>query len=185
MCKTMPSEKRVSDGICVPCVRLRFVLTKLIVPTVCWNVQNNAVWKRASDGLCVACVGLRFAEMCKTKQCRLKHSDGLDKIIESAQKHQLCTLMPAVIWFWLVLFKNEEAKSLQQPQQVATPNWACKSPSVLAPAATVSWIWRSVIALQMQTNIMCSFCSRIGMRVNIICLCEYKCKPFLLQALKM
>ena len=128
---------------------------------------------------------LRFAWMCKTKQCRLKRSDGIDKIIESAWKHQLCTLMPAVIWFWLVLFKNEEAKSLQQPQQVATPNWACKSPSVLAPAATVSWIWRSVIALQMQTNIMCSFCSRIGMRVNIICLCEYKCKPFLLQALKM
>ena len=149
--------KKVSDGIWVSCVRWRFVLTEPIVATAC----------------------------CIKRKGRLKRSDGIDKIIESAWKHQLCTLMPAVIWFWLVLFKNEEAKSLQQPQQVATPNWACKSPSVLAPAATVSWIWRSVIALQMQTNIMCSFCSRIGMRVNIICLCEYKCKPFLLQALKM
>ena len=34
--KAMPSEKKkVSDGICAPCVRLRFVLTKLIIPTRC------------------------------------------------------------------------------------------------------------------------------------------------------
>lgn len=75
---------------------------------------------------------------------------------------------------------NEEAKSPQQPQQVATPNWACKSPTVtFAANAFLELAW-SVIALQMQTNIMCSFCSRTGMTANIICLCEYKCKPFLL-----
>ena len=29
----MPPEEKVSDGLCVSCVRLRFVFTKLIVPT--------------------------------------------------------------------------------------------------------------------------------------------------------
>ena len=56
---------------------------------------------------------------------------------------------------WVLLaVRKDDAKSVQQPQQVATPSWACKSPRVLAPAATVSLIWWSVTALQMQTNIM-------------------------------
>ena len=38
--KAMPSEKEVSDGICVLCVRLRFVFTKLIVPTLAEGFQT-------------------------------------------------------------------------------------------------------------------------------------------------
>ena len=62
--KAMPSEKKkVSDGICAPCVRLRFVLTKLIVPTLGLNAGNKIMRpseKEVSDGLCVSCVRLRF-----------------------------------------------------------------------------------------------------------------------------
>ena len=47
--------------------------------------------------------------------------------------------------------RYELAKSAQQPQQVATPSCACKSVRLEAPAATVSFIWRSVMALHRQT----------------------------------
>ena len=42
--------------------------------------------------------------------------------------------------------------SAQQPQQVATPKAFCRSVRLVAPAATVSLIWRSEMALQTQTN---------------------------------
>lgn len=63
-------------------------------------------------------------------------------------------LMPAVtvVWADVPVFRNEAAKSLQHPQQVATPNWSCKSLIVAAPAATDSLMSRSVMALQMHTN---------------------------------
>ena len=69
----------VSDGIYAPCVRLRFVCTKLIVSTPVFRrpissfdkhfnglnhcqqrpSEKNAVWK-ISDCLCAPCVRLRF-----------------------------------------------------------------------------------------------------------------------------
>ena len=56
-------KKEVSDGICVSYARLRFVLTKLIVPTFGLNAENKIMRpseKEVSDGLCVSCVRLRF-----------------------------------------------------------------------------------------------------------------------------
>ena len=43
--KKMPSEKRVSDGICAPCVRLHFVFTKLIVATPLFLCGLHRMWK--------------------------------------------------------------------------------------------------------------------------------------------
>ena len=52
-------------------------------------------------------------------------------------------------------FKNELTKSVQQPQQVATPKLSFKSVKDDAPAETASLILWSVIALQMQTYMVC------------------------------
>ena len=60
-------------------------------------------------------------------------------------------LLPAMLF----TAKNEVAKSAQQPQQDATPNWSFKSVKEDAPAATASLILWSVIALQMQTYMVC------------------------------
>ncbi|MBP8025252.1 MAG: hypothetical protein KAY66_02370 [Neisseria sp.] len=69
--------KKVSDGLCVPCVRLRFVFNKAnrtyvlcgrvigfwscvsVLWFVWWNVGTGRL-KKVSDGLCVPCVRLRF-----------------------------------------------------------------------------------------------------------------------------
>ena len=42
----MPPEEKVSDGLCASCVRLRFVFTKLIVPTFAETFQT------AFDSIC-------------------------------------------------------------------------------------------------------------------------------------
>ena len=55
----------------------------------------------------------------------------------------------------LLAVKNELAKSAQQPQQDATPNWSFKSVNEDAPAATASLILWSLMALQMQTYMVC------------------------------
>ena len=62
--------------------------------------------------------------------------------------------MDECICVWALLafaVKKEVAKSAQQPQQVATPNWSFKSVKELAPEATASLILWSVIALQIHT----------------------------------
>ena len=64
---------------------------------------------------------------------------------------EIVVLLPAIAF----AVKNELAKSAQQPQQDATPNWSFKSVKEDAPAATASWILWSVIALQMQTYMVC------------------------------
>ena len=47
--KPMPSEEKVSDGLCVSCVRLRFVFTKLIVPTFAAFAET---FQTAVDSIC-------------------------------------------------------------------------------------------------------------------------------------
>ena len=64
---------------------------------------------------------------------------------------EIVVLLPAIAF----AVKNELAKSAQQPQQDATPNWSFKSVKDDAPAATASLILWSVIALQMQTYMAC------------------------------
>lgn len=64
---------------------------------------------------------------------------------------EIVVLLPATLF----TAKNEVAKSAQQPQQDATPNWSFKSVKEDAPAATASLILWSVIALQMQTYMVC------------------------------
>jgi hypothetical protein len=64
---------------------------------------------------------------------------------------EIVVLLPAIAF----AVKNELAKSAQQPQQDATPNWSFKSVKDDAPAATASLILWSVIALQMQTYMVC------------------------------
>ena len=64
---------------------------------------------------------------------------------------EIVVLLPAIAF----AVKNELAKSAQQPQQDATPNWSFKSVKEDAPAATASLILWSVIALQMQTYMGC------------------------------
>ena len=64
---------------------------------------------------------------------------------------EIVVLLPAMLF----TAKNEVAKSAQQPQQDATPNWSFKSVKEDAPAATASLILWSVIALQMQTYMVC------------------------------
>ena len=64
---------------------------------------------------------------------------------------EIVVLLPAMLF----TVKNEVAKSAQQPQQDATPNWSFKSVKEDAPAATASLILWSVIALQMQTYMVC------------------------------
>jgi len=64
---------------------------------------------------------------------------------------EIVVLLPAIAF----AVKNELAKSAQQPQQDATPNWSFKSVKEDAPAATASLILWSVIALQMQTYMAC------------------------------
>ena len=64
---------------------------------------------------------------------------------------EIVVLLPAMLF----TVKNEVAKSAQQPQQDATPNWSFKSVKEDAPAATASLILWSVIALQMQTYMAC------------------------------
>lgn len=64
---------------------------------------------------------------------------------------EIVVLLPAIAF----AVKNELAKSAQQPQQDATPNWSFKSVKEDAPAATASLILWSVIALQMQTYMVC------------------------------
>lgn len=64
---------------------------------------------------------------------------------------EIVVLLPAIAF----AVKNELAKSAQQPQQDATPNWSFKSVKEDAPAATASWILWSVMALQMQTYMVC------------------------------
>ena len=39
----MPSEKEISDGICVPCIRLRFILTKPIGSTFFVQTAKSVV----------------------------------------------------------------------------------------------------------------------------------------------
>ena len=64
---------------------------------------------------------------------------------------EIVVLLPATVF----AVKNEFAKSAQQPQQDATPNWSFKSVKDDAPVATASLILWSVIALQMQTYMAC------------------------------
>ena len=64
---------------------------------------------------------------------------------------EIVVLLPAIVF----AVKNEFAKSAQQPQQDATPNWSFKSVKEDAPAAMASLILWSVIALQMQTYMAC------------------------------
>lgn len=64
---------------------------------------------------------------------------------------EIVVLLPAIVF----AVKNEFAKFAQQPQQDATPNWSFKSVKEDAPAATASLILWSVMALQMQTYMVC------------------------------
>ena len=64
---------------------------------------------------------------------------------------EIVVLLPAMLF----TAKNEVAKSAQQPQQDATPNWSFKSVKEDAPAATASLILWSLMALQMQTYMVC------------------------------
>ena len=64
---------------------------------------------------------------------------------------EIVVLLPAIAF----AVKNELAKSAQQPQQDATPNWSFKSVKEDAPAATASLILWSVMVLQMQTYMVC------------------------------
>ena len=101
----MPSEKRVSDGICAPCVRLHFVFTKLIVATPLFLCGLHRMWKikrcRLKKGFRRHLCAMRTITLCfhkanrtygttplflrglhrmwKIKRCRLKKrvSDGI------------------------------------------------------------------------------------------------------------
>jgi hypothetical protein len=64
--------------------------------------------------------------------------------------------------------RYELAKSAQQPQQVATPSCACKSVRLEAPAATVSFIWRSVMALHRQTYMAFPLCIWFVLQIKMI-----------------
>ena len=63
--KEVSGIKRFQGGVCVSCVRLRFVFTKLIVPTLlrllrCFAENKVMPSEKVSDGICVSCVRLRF-----------------------------------------------------------------------------------------------------------------------------